>query len=134
VKNTPKKRSRARRGPAGQLDAAHCAGENTQTAEDANSKLAQSTRNWGGAKQLAARDAQVKEISLSLDQRKRDNSCEAKNVTLYGYAEEVLQRYKEEGVWASLSQKDPLFGLKSRCGKRGAGISAEVDAQKVKNP
>jgi DNA repair exonuclease SbcCD ATPase subunit len=98
-----------------QLDAAHTAQENGQHGlDDANSKLAAVNSKLAEAlKQLAARDTQVKEISQALDQSKTaNNSCEAKNVTLYGYAEEVLQRYKKKGVWASLSQKDPMFGLK----------------------
>jgi chromosome segregation ATPase len=98
-----------------QLDAAHAEQTNTQHGlDDANTRLAALNSKLGEAlQQLAARDAQVKEISLSLDQSKAaNNSCEAKNVTLYGYAEEVLQRYKKKGVWASLAQKDPMFGLK----------------------
>jgi chromosome segregation ATPase len=55
-----------------------------------------------------------------LDQTRKDlaasrtagEQCEVKNVTLYGYAQEVLQRYKNKGVWASLAQKDPVLGLK----------------------
>jgi chromosome segregation ATPase len=137
VKNTSQK---AQSGKAAalqaQLDAAHTAQENTQHGlEDANSKLAAVNSKLGEAlKQLAARDAQVKEISLSLDQSKTaNNSCEAKNVTLYGYAEEVLQRYKKKGVWASLSQKDPLFGLKEVDVENVVQeYQLKFDAQKVK--
>jgi hypothetical protein len=39
-------------------------------------------------------------------------SCEAKNLQLFEYSQELLQRYQKKGVWASLSQKDPVFGLK----------------------
>jgi hypothetical protein len=32
---------------------------------------------------------------------------------LYGYAEAMLDKYRNKGVWASLSQKDPVLGLKN---------------------
>jgi chromosome segregation ATPase len=119
-----------------QLDAAHTAQENTQHGlEDANSRLAALNAKLGEAlKQVAARDAQVKETSLALDQSKSaNNSCEAKNVTLYGYAEEVLQRYRKKGVWASLSQKDPVFGLKQvEMENVVQEYQLKFDAQKVK--
>jgi chromosome segregation ATPase len=116
VKNTAQK---AQSGKAAalqaQLDAAHTAQTNTQQGlDDANMRLAGVNSKLGEAlKQLAARDTQAKEMSLSLEQSKGVNaSCEAKNAILYGYAEEILRRYRNKGVWASLSQRDPLFGLK----------------------
>jgi chromosome segregation ATPase len=98
-----------------QLDATRTTQENTQHAlDDANGRLAALNAKLGEAqKQLAARDAQLKEVSLTVEQSKAaNNSCEAKNVALFAYAQEVLQRYRKKGVWASLSQKDPVFGLK----------------------
>ena len=116
VKNTAQK---AQAGKAAalqsQLDAAHTAQTSAQQGlDEANMRLAGVNSKLGEAlKQVAARDAQVKEMSLSLEQSRAANaSCETKNVMLYGYAEEVLRRYKNKGVWASLSQRDPLFGLK----------------------
>ncbi len=74
---------------------------------EANSKAAET------AKLLSARDAELGQVRQSLEQaRTADSSCEDKNLKLYGYAEEVLERYKNKGVWASLSQKEPVFGLK----------------------
>lgn len=99
-----------------QLDAARSTQQNTlHGLEDANARIAALNEKLGEAmKQLAARDAQVKEAALVLDHSRAANTtCEAKNVALYGYAEEVLQRYRKKGVWASLSQKDPVFGLKA---------------------
>jgi chromosome segregation ATPase len=119
-----------------QLDAAHTEQADTQhRLDDANTRLAALNSKLGEAlKQLATRDAQVKGISLSLDQSKvANNSCEAKNVTLYGYAAEVLQRYQKKGVWASLSQKDPLFGLKEVDVENVVQeYQLKFDAQKVK--
>jgi chromosome segregation ATPase len=119
-----------------QLDAARAEQASTQHGlEDANGRLAALNSKLGDAlKQLAARDAQVKETSLALEQsRTASSSCEAKNITLYGYAEEVLQRYRKKGVWASLSQKDPVFGLKEVDMENVIQeYQLKFDAQKVK--
>ena len=82
--------------------------------EEANDRLAVTTSKLGETfKQLGARDAELTQVKQSLEQSVKANTvCEAKNVALYGYGEEVLRRYKNKGVWASLSQKDPVFGLK----------------------
>ena len=69
------------------------------------------------ARQLSAREsefAQIKQsLEQSLQQSKASNvSCEDKNLKLYTYGQEVLERYRTKGVWAALSQKDPVFGLK----------------------
>jgi len=65
------------------------------------------------AKLLAARDAELAQVRQGLEQSKTANvSCENKNLKLYGYAEEVLRRYKNKGVWAALAQKDPVLGFK----------------------
>jgi DNA repair exonuclease SbcCD ATPase subunit len=65
------------------------------------------------AKQLAARDAELAQVKQGLEQSKSANaSCESKNLKLYSYSQELLEAYRKKGVWASLSQKDPLLGLK----------------------
>jgi hypothetical protein len=62
---------------------------------------------------LLARQRELDETKKDLAaSRAAGEQCEAKNVKLYGYAEEVLERYKNKGVWASLAQKDPVLGLK----------------------
>jgi len=71
------------------------------------------TKQSDTAKLLAARDSELTQVRQVLEQSKTANvSCENKNLRLYGYAEAVLERYKNKGVWAALSQKDPLLGLK----------------------
>jgi chromosome segregation ATPase len=82
--------------------------------EEANDRLAVTTSKLGETfKQLGAKDAELTQTKQSLEQSVKANTvCEAKNVALYGYAEDILQHYKTKGVWASLSQKDPVFGLK----------------------
>jgi chromosome segregation ATPase len=81
---------------------------------DVNERLAASNSKLvDTSKQLAARDAELEVVKQGLEQSKTANlSCENKNIALYGYAEEVLKGYKNKGVWASLSQKEPVFGLK----------------------
>ena len=64
------------------------------------------------SKELVSRNAELAETKQSLEQSKTaDANCETKNLTLYGYSAELLQQYKNKGVWTSLSQKDPVFGL-----------------------
>jgi chromosome segregation ATPase len=83
----------------------------TDTAERlaaANTKLA------AAAKELAATTAELATVKLSLEQSNTANaSCENKNLTLYGYSEDLLKQYKNKGVWAALAQKDPVLGLKN---------------------
>jgi chromosome segregation ATPase len=40
-----------------------------------------------------------------------NTSCEAKNLKLYEYSQDMATRYKNKGVWASMSQKEPVLGL-----------------------
>jgi len=65
------------------------------------------------SKQLSLRDEEVKATKQALEQSRTEYaSCENKNITLYGYSEQVLKLYKNKGVWASISQKEPVLGLK----------------------
>jgi len=90
-----------------QADLNHKLSDVTDKLAAANTKLAEAS------KQLAARDAELAQTKQSLDQSTAATaSCETKNLTLYGYAESALARYKNKGVWAALAQKDPVLGLK----------------------
>jgi peptidoglycan hydrolase CwlO-like protein len=81
---------------------------------DANARLTATTAKLSGtASELAARNGELAQVKQILEQSKNANaSCEDKNLKLYSYAEIVLGLYKNKGVWASLSQKDPVLGLK----------------------
>jgi peptidoglycan hydrolase CwlO-like protein len=81
---------------------------------DANVRLSSTNAKLSGtASELAARNAELAQVKQMLEQSKNANaSCEDKNLKLYSYAETVLGLYKNKGVWASLSQKDPVLGLK----------------------
>jgi chromosome segregation ATPase len=86
----------------------------THKLSEAGEKLAAtSTKLNDTTKQLAARDGELAQVKKGLEASQADNSsCEAKNLKLYGYAQDVLQAYRTKGVWAALSQKDPVLGLK----------------------
>jgi chromosome segregation ATPase len=82
-------------------------GETNTALAAANTKLNET------AKQLTGREAELAQVKQGLERSKTVNAmCEDKNLKLYGYAQEVLQAYKKKGVWAALSQKDPVLGLK----------------------
>jgi chromosome segregation ATPase len=81
---------------------------------DSNGQLAAANAKLGETSQkLGARDTELAQIRQVLEQSKTANaSCEDKNLKLYSYAEAVLERYKNKGVWSALAQKEPVFGLK----------------------
>jgi chromosome segregation ATPase len=81
---------------------------------DAMDKLFALNANLGDTtKQLATRDADLAQLKQGLDHSRTETaSCEAKNLKLYSYSQDLLQAYRNKGVWASFAQKDPLLGLK----------------------
>ena len=90
-----------------QADLTRKLNDTTDRLTASNAKLGETTQ------QLAAREAELAEAKQALEQSKTANaSCETKNLTLYGYAESALEKYRTKGVWAALSQKDPVLGLK----------------------
>ena len=92
---------------AAQEDLTRKLGDVTERQSATNAKLGDA------AKQLAARDAELAETKQGLEKSKTETaSCETKNLKLYGYSQDLLQAYRNKGVWAALSQKDPVLGLK----------------------
>jgi chromosome segregation ATPase len=89
-------------------------GELERRLSDANGQLAATNTKLGEtSKQLAARESELAQFKQMLEQSKTANaSCEDKNLKLYSYAEAVLERYKNKGVWSALAQKEPVFGFK----------------------
>jgi hypothetical protein len=87
--------------------------ELTRRLEDVNRQLAAlTTQHHDTVGQLASRESELKQVRLDLEQSKASGaSCEAKNLQLYTYSQELLNRYQKKGVWAALSQKEPLTGL-----------------------
>jgi DNA repair exonuclease SbcCD ATPase subunit len=92
---------------AAQDDLTHKLGDETNKLSALNAKLSEA------ATRVAADEKELAQVKHDLELSKTaDTSCEAKNLKLYGYSQEVLQAYRNKGVWAALSQKDPVFGLK----------------------
>jgi chromosome segregation ATPase len=105
--------------------AAASLGAKLSTTESARAEL---ERRFGSvSEQLAATSAKLTDTSRDLNERNAalaattqslelskaaNASCENKNLTLFSYSEEVLQQYKNKGVWAALAQKEPVFGLR----------------------
>jgi len=89
-----------------QDDVAKRLAETAQRLTTTDEKLAETS------KQLATRSQELADTKKLLEQSASVNaSCETKNLTLYRYSEELLKKYRSKGVWASLSQKEPVFGL-----------------------
>jgi len=103
------------------------------TQAELNRKLADANR------QIAALTAQTqdaaKELKHTQEQLESSKastaSCEAKNLKLYQYSQELITRYQKKGVWAALAQKEPT-GIKE------VGIEnlmqeyqQKLDAQKI---
>ncbi len=82
--------------------------------EDVNGRLVTTTDRLNAtSKSLSARDAELAQALQHLTESKQANAtCELKNGQLYTYGQEILDRYQRKGVWAALSQKEPVFGLK----------------------
>ena len=86
----------------------------TQRLESATQQLAALTsKEQQEQKDLSERDGQLKQALAELEaSRGANTSCEAKNMKLYEYAQELAQRYQHKGVWAALAQKEPFTGIK----------------------
>lgn len=98
-----------------QLDSATAAGADlTRQLGEANQQIAELTsRQKETATQLGARESQLKQVNQQLEGSQAANSrCEAKNLQLYQYSQELVARYEKKGVWSALTQKDPVLGIK----------------------
>lgn len=93
----------------------------TAAQADLQAKLDEASKQLAGlsakqretAGELTARESEVKQLQQELQTTKTTvASCDAKNVLLYAYSQEILDSYKRKGVWAALAQKEPVFGFK----------------------
>lgn len=81
--------------------------------EERDQELAQWKQAYGQAEQLArTRDADAKQ----LDELQRTlvttvNDCERDNAQLVDLAEEVLDSYRNKGVWDAMRDAEPLTGI-----------------------
>ena len=80
---------------------------------EASAQLAATTGKLNDtSRQLAAKETELAQARQGLAQSTAANvSCESKNLTLYTYAQEVLQAYRKKGVWASMAQTGAGAGL-----------------------
>ena len=61
---------------------------------------------------LSTRESDIKRLTADLEtSRTAGTACEAKNLKLYEYSQDLAHRYQKKGVWAALSQKEPVLGL-----------------------
>lgn len=86
---------------------------NRKLGEASERQAATSAKLGETQKELAARTAELAQTRDGLEKMTAaDTSCEAKNLKLYEYGQELLKAYRRKGVWAALAQKDPVLGLK----------------------
>ncbi|MBK7665145.1 MAG: hypothetical protein IPJ21_16680 [Sterolibacteriaceae bacterium] len=85
----------------------------TDKLADANKHLAETATALHATEQkLAATEGERGALTASLDdQRAATQSCEAKNLKLYEYGRDMLERYQSKGMWATLAQKEPFTGI-----------------------
>lgn len=64
------------------------------------------------AKMLNERETLLKRVQSDLDSSHASGaSCEAKNLKLYEYSQELARRYEQKGVWTAMRQKEPVTGI-----------------------
>ena len=99
----------------GQVQSAKAAQDDlTHKLNDTAAALAAANLNLKDtAAQLAAKQGELAEAGKALELGKAANaSCESKNLQLYTYANDLLERYRTKGVWSALAQKEPVLGFK----------------------
>lgn len=81
--------------------------------EERDQALAQWQQAYGQAEQLArTRDGDAKRLDeLQQTLTQRVNACERDNAQLVDVAEEVLEKYRNKGVWDAMRDAEPLTGI-----------------------
>jgi chromosome segregation ATPase len=85
----------------------------TSQLEAARQQLAAlSAKQTETARMLNERETLLKRVQSDLDaSRAAGSSCEAKNVKMYEYSQELARRYESKGVWTAMRQKEPVTGI-----------------------
>ena len=85
----------------------------TSQLENARQQLAAlSAKQTETARMLNERETLLKRVQSDLDaSRTAGSSCEAKNVKMYEYSQELARRYENKGVWTAMRQKEPVTGI-----------------------
>lgn len=108
-----------------------------QQLDDAQKTLAQWQQGYQQAADLArSRDAEAKKYeSLYHDTDTREQSCEQKNAELLNLGNELLDRYKNKGVWESLGDDEPFTRIhRVRLEKLAQDYHARLLDQKAASP
>ena len=81
--------------------------------ESAHQQLAALTAKQAETtKMLSERESLLKRVQSDLDaSRTAGTSCEAKNLKMYEYSQELARRYEDKGVWTAMRQKEPVTGI-----------------------
>jgi chromosome segregation ATPase len=85
----------------------------TSQLDNARQQLAAlSAKQAETAKMLNERETLLKRVQSDLDaSRAAGSSCEAKNLKMYEYSQELARRYENKGVWTAMRQKEPVTGI-----------------------
>jgi DNA repair exonuclease SbcCD ATPase subunit len=102
----------AQQGLRAQIQAAQA--DHAQKMAAADAELSEAKEKQRVTQQLLVnRDAELKQTKQLLAQSTAANaSCEDKNDQLYTWGQEVLDKYKNKGVWAAMAQREPVLRLK----------------------
>jgi len=57
------------------------------------------------------RQGQSLEVALAAEKKERE-MCEGKNLKLYQYGTELLERYRTKSAWDAIAQREPFTGIK----------------------
>jgi chromosome segregation ATPase len=110
--------------------------EVTRQLEEARRQIAALTAQQKDVSgQLSGRESQLQQVRQELETSRTANAaCETKNLELYEYSQQIVDRYRKKGVWAALSQKEPVLGLG---GVRTENVVQEyrekIDGQRLKS-
>jgi chromosome segregation ATPase len=84
----------------------------------------------------AKQQATAGELRRTQDQLKASKAsntdCEAKNLQLYQYSQELMTRYQKKGVWAALAQKEPTGIKEVSVENLLQEYQQKLDAQRIK--
>lgn len=88
--------------------------EAQRTLDERDQTLAKWKQAYEQAEQLArGRDADAKQLDeLQRSLGARVDVCERDNAELVGIAQEILDRYRNKGVWAAMRDAEPVTGIR----------------------
>lgn len=81
---------------------------------DTEARLKETLGELARTKQaLAAREKELADVRQIASQQARSvRVCEDRNLKLYGVATEIMDKYRNQGVWDAVKRKEPFTGLR----------------------